>query len=200
MRKLFRSGRLTAAVLTAAIAVAGVAGAALAAGVATDSRAAKKVRIKCPRKVRTGRKVTCRLFTRLPRGPRGRRGDEGPRGPRGQKGARGSRGPAGKTGRSGVSGYEVVSQVFKDVAVPNSGGQRGLSAVQTVQCPDGKRVVGGGSDLGTNDGQSAAQRQVTLSLSGPNGNGSGWSVQLFNTSTAADASIDLRIFAVCAAT
>jgi hypothetical protein len=193
MRKLFRSGRLVAAILAATVAVVAVAGAALATGFATDSRA-KKVRIRCPRQVRTGRKVTCRLFGRLPRGPAG---------PRGQKGAKGNRGPAGKNGKDGkdgVSGYEVVSQTFKEVFVVNSGGQRGLSAVQTVQCPGKKRVIGGGSDLGTNDAQNGQQRQVTVSLSGPNGNGTGWSVQLFNNSISNDTSIDLRIFAICADT
>jgi hypothetical protein len=72
--------------------------------------------------------------------------------------------------------------------------------VRTVSCPGGKRVVGGGTDLGTNAGQNGEQRQVTVSLSGPNGTGSGWSVQLFNNSTMNDISIDLRVFAVCAST
>jgi hypothetical protein len=91
----------------------------------------------------------------------------------------------------------VISQTFKEVAVPNSEAGRGLSTLETVGCPGSKRVVGGGSDLGTNGAQSAQQRQVTVSLSGPNGTGKGWSVQLFNNSNA-DTSIDLQIYAICA--
>jgi hypothetical protein len=97
-----------------------------------------------------------------------------------------------------VSGYEVVSQTFEGLPVPHSGTQRGLSEAKTVGCPSGKRALGGGADLGTNVGQGEQQSQVTLSLSAPNGTGTGWSAQLFNTSTSIDTSIDLRIYAVCA--
>ena len=104
----------------------------------------------------------------------------------------------GATGASGVSGYEVVNQTFKEVFIVNSGGQRGLSAVQTVDCPGAKRALGGGADLGTNETQNGQQRQVTVSFSGPNGTGTGWSVQLFNNSTTIDTSIDLKVYAICA--
>jgi hypothetical protein len=122
----------------------------------------------------------------------------GPKGPKGAKGAKGDTGPAGTPGSPGVSGYEVVSETFKEVFVVNSGGQRGLSEVKTVSCPSGKRALSGGFDLGTNEGQNGQARQVLVSLSGPNGPGTGWSVQLFNNSTSIDTSIDLRVFAVCA--
>lgn len=196
------------AVATVAVLAAGTA--ALAAGGATSSKA-PKLKIKCPAKVMSGQKVTCRVFGNLPRGPqgatgpRGQRGQKGEKGQRGEKGARGeagARGPAGANGVSGVSGYEVVSETFEGVFVINSGGQRGLSEVQTVTCPGSKRVISGGADLGTNPDQNGQQRQITVSLSGPNGNGTGWSVQLFNnaTSSALDTSIDLRVFAICAST
>jgi hypothetical protein len=97
-----------------------------------------------------------------------------------------------------VSAYQVVTQTFSAVAVPKSEGGRGLSAVQTALCPSNKRVIGGGSDLGSNGTQAPAQRDVSVSLSGPNGAASGWSVQLFNASTTEDHTIDLRIFAICA--
>ena len=54
-------------------------------------------------------------------------------------------------------------------------------------------MIGGG----INAGQNGQQRQVTVSLSAPNGTGSGWSVQLFNNSVSVDTSIDLRVYAVC---
>jgi collagen triple helix repeat protein len=184
--------RMTVTVAVAAVAMTAVAAVALGA---TDSRA-PKVKIRCPRAVLHGRKVTCRLFGRLPHGPAG---PQGPRGPKGSKGAKGDKGATGAKGAAGVSGYEVVNQTFKEVAVQNSGGGlRGLSEVKTVSCPTGKRVIGGGSDLGTNAAQSEQQRQVTISLSAPNGPGTGWSVQLFNSSTTIDTSIDLQVYAICA--
>jgi Collagen triple helix repeat (20 copies) len=204
MRTLRRPFRRTAvAVAATVIVIAGVSALALAAGGATVSKA-PKVKIKCPSQVISGKKVTCRLFGRLPQGPagpqgpRGQKGDKGPKGDRGPKGDTGAKGAAGAPGVDGVAGYEVVSQTFKEVFIENSGGQRGLSEVKTVACPAGKRVISGGTDLGTDPGQNGQQRQVTLSLSGPNGTGTGWAAQLFNNSTTIDTSIDLEVFAICA--
>ena len=181
------------AVAVVVVAVAAVAGAA--GGPATSSKAGK-VKVKCPTRVLAGqKKVTCKLFGRLPQGPAGPRGQKGAKG---ERGARGARGEKGDRGPAGISGYEVVSQTFEGVFIENSGGMRGLSEARTVTCPAGKRVVGGGVDLGTNEAQNGQQRQVTVSLSGPNGTGTGWSVQLFNNSTSLDTSIDLKIFAICA--
>lgn len=191
------AGRLPAVAVIAAIAVVGITAAAIAATGASSSKA-PKVKVKCPTKVLSGKKVTCRLFGKLPQGPKGDQGPRGQKGQKGEKGARGEAGPRGATGASGVSGYEVVNQTFKEVFIQNSGGMRGLSEVKTVGCPAGKRVIGGGTDLGTNAVQNGQQRQVTVSLSGPNGPGTGWSVQLFNNSTSIDTSIDLQVYAICA--
>jgi Collagen triple helix repeat (20 copies) len=188
------ASRLPTIVLAAAIVVLGVSAIALATPGATTSKA-PKVKVKCPTKVLSGKKVTCRLFGNLPQGPRG---EQGPRGQKGEKGARGEAGPRGATGASGVSGYEVVNQTFEEVFIQNSGGFRGLSEVRAVACPAGKRVIGGGSNLGANATQNGQQRQVTVSLSGPNGAGTAWSVQLFNNSTTIDTSIDLQVYAICA--
>jgi hypothetical protein len=193
-------GRALPLVAVALLAVAGLATVAVAAGPASSSKAGK-VKVKCPAKVLRGKKVTCKVFGTLPPGPAGPRGSTGPKGPTGAKGPKGEKGDKGEKGAAGapgVSGYEVVSKAFKEVFIPNSGGMRGLSAVETVSCPAGKRVIGGGSDLGTNATQNGQQRQVTVSLSGPNGSGTGWSVQLFNNSTSIDTSIDLEVFAICA--
>jgi hypothetical protein len=182
----------------ALIAVVGVAAVAMAAGNATSSKAGK-VKAKCPSRVLAGqKKVTCRLFGKLPGGPQGPQGPKGPKGSKGDKGQKGDKGDKGATGAAGVSGYEVVNQTFKEVFIENSGSPRGLSEVKTVSCPAGKRVIGGGSDLGTNATQNGRQRQVTVSLSAPNGTGTAWSVQLFNNSTTIDTSIDLRVYAICA--
>lgn len=188
------SRRRLVAISAMAIAVLGVGGAALAMGGATTSKVAK-VRVKCPSNVTDAqRRVTCRGFVQLRRGARGPRGATGPIGRRGATGARGA------TGRAGVSGYEVVNQTFKAVAIPHSGEGRGLSAVQTLDCPGSKRALGGGFDLGTNPAQNGEQRQVTVSLSAPTGTGSGWSVQLFNNSVTLATTIDLQVYATCATT
>lgn len=192
---LLRALPLAAAAL---VAVIGIAAVAMAAGGATSSKAGK-VKVKCPARVLAGqKKVTCRLFGKLPVGPQGPQGPKGPKGAKGDKGPKGDKGDKGATGAAGVSGYEVVNQTFKEVFIENSGSPRGLSEVKTVSCPAGKRVIGGGSDLGTNAAQNGQQRQVTVSLSAPNGTGTAWTVQLFNNSTTIDTSIDLRVYAVCA--
>jgi len=191
-RRSKTSSRLLALAASAAVIAAGVAAVALAAGAAYTSRA--KVTIKCPQTVRSGRRVTCRVFGRLPHGPRG------PRGAKGATGAKGKAGNRGPAGPPGVSGYQVISQSFSAVSVPKSEGSRGLSSVLSVNCPSNKRVVGGGTDLGSNAGQAAAQRDVTVSLSGPNAEGTSWTAQLFNASTTEDHSLDLRVFAICART
>jgi hypothetical protein len=184
--------------LAALVAVAGITAVAVAAsGPATSSKAGK-VKVKCPTKVLSGKKVTCRLFGRLPAGPQGPQGPKGSKGAKGDRGQKGEKGDKGATGAAGVSGYEVVNQTFKEVFIENSGSPRGLSEVKTVSYPAGKRVIGGGTDLGTNPAQNGQQRQVTVSLSAPNGTGTGWSAQLFNNSTTIDTSIDLRIYAICA--
>jgi hypothetical protein len=194
MRTLSRPTRTGIFGALAVVALAGVAALALAESGATVSKA-PRVKVKCPTTVLRGKKVTCRLFGRLPRGPQGTRGPQGPKGLKGPKGATGARGPAGP---AGVSGYEVVSQTFKEVPVEDSESGRGLSEVKTVSCPAGKRLLGGGANLGTNPAQAAQQRPVTVSLSGPNGAGTGWSVQLFNSSTTTATEIDLQVYAICA--
>jgi hypothetical protein len=192
---LRRGAFLALAVLLAAV---GVSAVAVAAGGVANSSKAGKVKVKCPTKVLSGKKVTCKVFGHLPAGPQGPAGPKGAKGAKGDKGQKGDKGDKGATGAAGVSGYEVVNQTFKEVFIENSGSPRGLSEVKTVSCPAGKRAIGGGTDLGTNAGQNGQQRQVTVSLSGPNGTGTGWSAQLFNNSTSIDTSIDLRVYAICA--
>ena len=159
-RSLKSRPRALAIGAAAALIVVALGAVALAAGGAHSSRA--KVRIKCPRTVRTGQKVTCRVFGRLPRGPRG---PQGARGARGQAGPRGKTGNRGPTGPAGVSAYQVVNQVFSAVSVPKSEGSRGLSAVQTVFCPSNKRVIGGGTDLGSNEGPGRPRSATSRSRS-----------------------------------
>jgi Collagen triple helix repeat (20 copies) len=183
----------------AVIAIAGFAAVALAAGVATDSKA-PKLKIKCPKTVASGKKVTCRVLHGLTRGPKGDKGAKGAKGAKGERGAKGETGAKGATGSAGVSGYEIVSKTFEGVFIEDSSGShRGLSEVLPVDCPSGKRAIGGGTDLGTNATQNGEQRSVSVSLSGPNGTGTGWLAQLFSNSEFG-LTIDLKVYAICAAT
>jgi hypothetical protein len=185
--------------LAALLAAVGVSAVAVAASGTANSSKAGKVKVKCPAKVLSGKKVTCKVFGRLPAGPQGPQGAKGSKGAKGDKGQKGDKGDKGATGAPGVSGYEVVNQTFKEVFIENSGSPRGLSEVKTVSCPGGKRVIGGGTDLGTNPTQNGQQRSVSVSLSAPNGTGTGWSVQLFNNEVSGGGtSIDLRVYAICA--
>ena len=186
--------------VAALVAVIGVTAVAMAAGGATSSKAGK-LKVKCPARVLAGqKKVTCNLLGKLPAGPQGPQGPKGPKGAKGDKGQKGDKGDKGATGATGVSGYEVVNQTFKEVFIENSGGMRGLSEVKTVVCPAGKRVIGGGTNLGTNPSQNGQQRSVSVSMSAPNGTGTGWSAQLFNNETSGSGtSIDLQVYAICAA-
>jgi collagen triple helix repeat protein len=195
-RRSLGSRKALVALATVAILVGGVASVAIAA-TAGDSKA--KVKVKCPTRVLSGKKVVCDLLGPLPQGPQGPQGKTGAKGARGANGPRGEAGARGQVGPPGLSGYEIVNQTFKEVFIENSGGMRGLSAVQTVTCPTGKRVIGGGTNLGTNPTQNGQQRSVSVSLSGPNGTGTGWSAQLFNNeTTGGGTSIDLQVYAICA--
>src|SRR5260221_8822385 len=78
MRILPRPFSRTAVTVSASVvAVAGMTAIALAASGATASKA-PRVKVKCPALVTSGKKVTCRLFGRLPQGPAGPHGPEGP--------------------------------------------------------------------------------------------------------------------------
>jgi hypothetical protein len=75
-----------------------------------------------------------------PPGPRGEPGAAGPAGPQGPKGNPGAAGPQGPKGDTGaLSGYEVI---FKDITIP----ENGISYVDILYCPSGKRPVGGGAE------------------------------------------------------
>ena len=175
-----RGVALVAACLTMAVGIAAVAGAA--GGAASGLAKASFVKVKCPGKAAAGKKVTCKIKGGIPAGPQG---VQGPQGPQGAPGA------------DGVSGYETIRETFADVFVPDSNPNRGLSATQTVNCPAGKRAIGGGVNLGTNAGQAGSQRQVVVSASGPTNAGDGWSAQVFNNS-AFGVQIDVEVTAICA--
>lgn len=119
-------------------------------------------------------------------GPPGATGPKGDPGPAGATGAQGPAGPQGPAGAPGVSGHEIVSNT-------------GLLPVPTTQsffnvnvdCPFGKRVLGGGYQSGA--------FSANVIRSSPNGS-SAWRVELFldEATKGAQGSIALTAWAVCA--
>jgi hypothetical protein len=100
--------------------------------------------------------------------PAGATGPAGPAGPQGQPGAQGAQGPQ---GAPGISGYELV--IGPEITVADR-----ASVQQTIRCPAGKRVVGGGFDSNSSSG-------LTLNRSGaPNAEGLAWFVRVTNDSGA----------------
>lgn len=184
----FASGWRTFAVLATGIAVAlaATAGAGAVNDAGEGLAKAKFVKVKCPKKAPSGKKVTCKIKGGIPAGPQGQQGPQGPAGPQGD------------TGADGVSGYETIRETIVDVFVPgdSQSGGRGLSAEQVVDCPAGKRAIGGGADLSA-DPNGGEQRQIDLSKSAPTNAGDGWAVQLFNDSPFGVA-YTVEVFAICA--
>lgn len=140
-----------------------------------------------------GLPTTCRDGDRMlgfqagPQGPPGPQGAPGPQGPPGQPGIGGAQGPAGPpgpagpqgptgaqglpgpAGSSGVTGWEVLTSSAVSV-----GGF--TTATASVNCPAGKRPVGGGFG-GGHIGLSATNSK-------PHWNGIGWLVIAYNNNPA----------------
>jgi hypothetical protein len=76
-----------------------------------------------------------------PMGPAGPAGPQGIEGQQGQQGAQGPQGQQGIPGAPGVSGYELVS-VSREID-----NQTGTAYSISVDCPSGKKVLGGGFAL-----------------------------------------------------
>ena len=73
-----------------------------------------------------------------PEGPQGLQGEQGPRGEQGPIGPEGPVGPEGPPGTQGISGLEVISLEERQTLPPN------MPHLMSVECPSGKRVLGGG--------------------------------------------------------
>jgi hypothetical protein len=102
-----------------------------------------------------------------PAGPAGAAGAKGDKGDRGATGATGPAGPAGATGPVGVSGFQYIAR-RADVDV-----QKDKSLRWSVDCPNGKRALGGGV--------STTQPYETRVLeSAPTGESTGWGVGVRN--------------------
>jgi hypothetical protein len=92
-----------------------------------------------------------------PAGPAGPKGDTGPTGPKGDTGATGAQGEPGPAGPAGAaSGYEIVRHIEGSASTPLSGGT-------SVQCPTGKKVLGGGAFIGDQTGGVSGEAALTSS-------------------------------------
>jgi Collagen triple helix repeat (20 copies) len=117
-------------------------------------------------------------------GEKGPKGDTGDRGPQGSQGERGPTGPQGPQGAPGLSGVETVT-------ANNFSQQVRLEASQTVTCPAGKRVIGGGAEVLSQ----FPERKTGLLYSHPNGN-NGWAAagRTYEPATG----VNLTVYAICA--
>jgi hypothetical protein len=113
-----------------------------------------------------------------PTGPAGARGAQGATGAQGARGLQGPQGIQGPQGRPGVSGYEIVAADSATVA---------NQVTNSVACPAGKRVIGGGGVTVPAGGA------VIASL--PDPTGTSWSVTANRPAGAANWSLTIR--AVC---
>jgi hypothetical protein len=117
---------------------------------------------------------------RGPAGPQGERGPSGSAGPKGATGPAGPEGPAGSQGPSGISGWEY--EISPGVGVPSDTGR----SVQ-VDCPSGKKALGGGGSTTAYAGK--------LVNSAPNNPGTSWIVSYYNTG---DTTISMYGWVICA--
>jgi hypothetical protein len=78
-----------------------------------------------------------------PAGPQGEQGLIGPQGPKGDSGATGPAGPQGPTGPAGADGADGVSgwELVRGSTEFSSASHQ----FKRVECPSGKRVIGGGA-------------------------------------------------------
>lgn len=130
-------------------------------------------------------------------GPTGAGGAAGPTGPVGPVGPVGPTGPVGPAGPPALSGYEIVTGEGPPTLVP--GNFRGTAGAGVgVDCPAGKRVIGGG---GQGRVSGASGDQVSLTSSYPTQDGiSGWQVSVGLTREEIGNPIEFRAegFAICA--
>lgn len=130
-----------------------------------------------------------------PQGPQGAPGPQGPKGDTGPQGATGAPGAQGQTGATGATGPQgspgVSGYGHATVDATNQSLAAGAERVYLVDCPAGKKVVGGGGDV---FGRSGPPWLLTVSSAADDNS---WVVVFVNTGdTTAHASL-IRVTAVC---
>jgi hypothetical protein len=114
-------------------------------------------------------------------GAQGPQGSQGPAGSRGSTGPSGPAGPSGPSGPAGVSGWQAVTKTATWGA--------GVDAAGEVDCPAGKKMLGGGAAGGIGI--------LNIRQSAPAGalGDKGWYVEVVNTW---NQSASVTIWAICA--
>lgn len=120
-----------------------------------------------------------------PQGAKGDKGDPGAQGPKGDTGAQGPKGDTGAQGVAGVSGYQQVLNVLSNQSLGAFG-----ENVLFINCPAGKRVVGGGV---------VVFNAIGRWLNGTNGPTSEtqWVVALENFSNTTITAGQINLYAIC---
>jgi hypothetical protein len=118
-------------------------------------------------------------------GAQGLQGNTGVQGLKGDIGATGSTGATGAAGANGVSGYELVKRTLTSPQLAANS-----ETVQVVDCPSGKKVVGGGVVV-----FGAAGRWVATS-NGPV-NETQWAIALANLNAFSISATRLEVSAIC---
>ena len=139
--------------------------------------------IKASRTPRAGRLVPLARNGKFPRSV-GQAGPVGPRGIKGDKGDKGDAGPQGPKGEPGASGYQVVGA---QSPVANETSKRTSAA-----CPQGKRLLGGGTYV------SPIGEPAAVTESWPDSGRNQWTgaARRYASSTT---TWSIYVFAVCAA-
>jgi len=98
----------------------------------------------------------------------------------------------GETGQDGVSGYEIVTS-DRDVSGV-SGALGGLS----VDCPAGKKALGGGGHYVTSSGVPVSSNVTQITTTAPKADGSGWMITYLITASPPGDITAVRVYATCA--
>ena len=112
-------------------------------------------------------------------GPRGEQGPAGPKGDIGPEGPAGPQGPAGPTGATGISGLQYLTSA--GIGVPANSQATGI-----VDCPAGKRALGGGVSRVGNG---------LVVDTAPQNDGVGWVGEMYNRGSG---SVTMYVWAICA--
>lgn len=127
-----------------------------------------------------------------PQGPQGDAGPQGPQGPQGDPGPQGATGSQGPQGDPGPADSDVRPAVSTTSAANASAG---TTVSATVNCPAGKKILGGG---GKADASSAGQvRRVVLLESYPSGASSWTAAVIVITNLTAGTTARVTAYAIC---
>ncbi len=121
-----------------------------------------------------------------PQGLQGLPGDQGPQGPPGPKGDKGDQGIQGPAGPGGISGYQIVASPDRTIPAFGTDGE-------TVVCPPGKVVTGGGVVTGLPPTGGIRDGQIADSY--PESNG--WYARVYNPDPNLQFGLHFSVYAIC---